>query len=124
MTPKFAAIPDREAYYAQVWDLVRQVPPGQVVTYGQVATLVNPPSGMATRSYRAFGPRWVGSAMARCPADVPWHRVVNAQGKISLRRSGGGGEQRARLEAEGIIFDESGRISLDQYRWHGPEKMS
>jgi methylated-DNA-protein-cysteine methyltransferase-like protein len=120
MTPGYTAIPNREQYFARVWDLVRQVPPGQVVTYGQVAAMVNPPKGIATRSYLAFGPRWVGGAMAGCPADVPWHRVINAQGKISLKRGDGGAEQRARLEAEGVVFDESGRIPLDRFRWQGP----
>ncbi len=50
---------------------------------------------------------------------MPWHRVVNAQGRISLRRSGAGGdlEQRFRLEAEGVAFDASGRIPLGAYRW-------
>ncbi len=120
MTPGYAAIPNREQYFTRVWDLVRQVPPGQVVTYGQVAAMVNPPKGIAIRSYLAFGPRWVGGAMAGCPADVPWHRVVNAQGKISLKRGDGGAEQQARLEAEGVVFDEAGRIPLDRFRWQGP----
>ncbi len=122
MASRYTSIPNREQYYARVWALVRRVPPGQVVTYGQVAAMVNPPKGTAIRNYLAFGPRWVGGAMAHCPEDVPWHRVVNAQGKISLRRSDGGAEQQTRLEAEGVVFDEAGRIALDRYRWQGPEK--
>ncbi len=120
MAKRFVSIPNRDQYYARVWGLVRKVPPGQVVTYGQVAAMVNPPKGIATRDYLAFGPRWVGGAMANCPADVPWHRVVNAQGKISVRPGSGSAEQRARLEAEGVVFDEAGRIDLGQYRWQGP----
>ena len=96
---KFSPVPDKEAFYARVWDLVREVPEGMVVTYGQVAELVEPPQGMLSRQYLAFGPRWVGSAMAHCPADVPWHRVVNAQGKISRRASGSHLRQQERLEA-------------------------
>ena len=122
MAPEYTAIPHRQEYFDRVWDLVRRVPPGRVVTYGQVAALVNPPKGITTRNYLAFGPRWVGGAMARCPEDVPWHRVVNARGMISQRRSGGGSEQRLRLEAEGVVFDERGRIPLDQYRWQGTEE--
>ena len=61
---------------------------------------------------------WVGSAMAACPEDTPWHRVINAQGKISLR-GGGDSAQRVRLEDEGVIFDERGRVNLKEYQWNG-----
>jgi methylated-DNA-protein-cysteine methyltransferase-like protein len=103
----------------KVWELVRQIPPGKVATYGQIAELLPPPQGMEARSYRAFGARWVGGAMAACPDDVPWQRVINSKGEISLRRGGGGEHQRALLEAEGVEFDERGRIDLKRYRWAG-----
>jgi methylated-DNA-protein-cysteine methyltransferase related protein len=77
------------------------------VTYGQVAVWLGRP-----RSARA-----VGGAMGRCPDDVPWHRVVNAQGGISPRaRMSGMLTQRLRLEAEGIPL-RGGRVRLAQYRW-------
>jgi methylated-DNA-protein-cysteine methyltransferase-like protein len=87
--------------------LVRRIPVGRVATYGQVAALLAAP-----RAARA-----VGTAMRHCPAGVPWHRVVNHRGGISLR---GGGEgmltQRLLLEAEGVRFVR-GRIDLRRHRW-------
>ena len=90
-----------------VYALVRRVPAGHVVTYGQVATLLGRP-----RAARA-----VGGAMRRCPDDVPWHRVVNAQGGISRRRHEGSMlTQRIRLEHEGVRL-RRGRVPLSRYRW-------
>lgn len=107
----------RQHFHQQVWEIVRRVPAGTVITYGQVAALAGVPPGVGVEEYRAWGARWVGSAMAACPDDVPWQRVVNSQGKISLRETGGGETQRQRLEAEGIEFDASDRINLKRYGW-------
>lgn len=107
----------KEQFNRQVWEIVRRVPAGKVITYGQVASLAGVPPGVGVDEYRAWGARWVGSAMAACPEDVPWQRVVNSQGKISLRETGGGETQRQRLEAEGIQFDAGDRIDLKQYGW-------
>lgn len=120
MAPGFSSPPDPRAYNAAVWALVRQVPPGKVCTYGRIAALVGPPAGMDPKDYLAFGARWVGGAMAACPEGVPWQRVVNAQGKISLRPRQGGELQRELLEAEGIEFDNRDRIDLSVYAWEGP----
>jgi methylated-DNA-protein-cysteine methyltransferase-like protein len=57
--------------------------------------------------------------MAACPQDVPWQRVINSQGKVSLRSGGGGAHQRELLEAEGVIFDERDRVDLKIYAWSG-----
>ena len=122
-TQRYTSPPGREAFNQQVWALVRQVPPGKVCTYGQIAGLIPPPAGMDPKSYLAFAPRWVGGAMAACPQDVPWQRVINAQGKVSLARQGGQ-EQRELLEAEGVEFDERGRVDLRRYAWAGPEQPS
>ncbi|MBN2525970.1 MAG: MGMT family protein [Deltaproteobacteria bacterium] len=73
----YSSFSNREQYNLSVWAFVKRVPAGKVVTYGQVAKSVSPSPGVAANTYRAFGPRWVGSAMARCPGDVPWQRVVN-----------------------------------------------
>ena len=118
MSPNYASPPDRMAYYSLVWEIVRQIPPGKVATYGQIASLIPPPGGMAERDYVAWGARWVGGAMAACPEYVPWQRVINSQGKISPRR--GSQEQRARLESEGVVFDDHDRIDLARYGWSGP----
>jgi methylated-DNA-protein-cysteine methyltransferase-like protein len=95
--------------YERIYRVVRRIPPGRVATYGQIAEIA-----------KASGPRQVGYALHALPAenDVPWHRVVNAQGRISLR-SGLGGEsfQQALLKAEAVEFDAKGRIDLGRFRW-------
>lgn len=122
MPAKFTSPPDRNQFNAHVWDIVRQIPPGKVTSYGKVAAMIPPPRGMSARDYEAWAPRWVGGAMAACPEDVPWQRVVNSQGKISLRKGGGHLRQRELLEAEGVIFDQKERIDLDRYGWSGPSE--
>ncbi len=114
----FTSPSDPKGFNAQVWDIVRQVPAGKVTTYGQIATMIPPPGEMTLRDYEAFGARWVGGAMANCPEDVPWQRVINSQGKISLRQ--GASTQRDLLEDEGIVFDERHRVNLAVYGWDGP----
>jgi len=109
--------PNQQAYYEQVWHLVRQVPPGKVVTYGQIAQMLPLPMGVEPQDYKTFGSRWVGSAMAACPDDVPWQRVINSQGKISERP--GAERQRQLLEAEGILFVKD-KVDLKVYQWQGP----
>ena len=110
--------PDPQAHYEQVWTLVRQVPYGKVVTYGQIAQMIDPPTGIEPQDYKAFGARWVGDAMAACPTDVPWQRVINSQGKISDRP--GSQRQRRLLEEEGIIFVND-KVDLKRYQWHGTD---
>src|SRR3970040_1968423 len=117
MPAKFTSPPDRDRFNALVWDIVRQVPPGRVATYGQIAALIPPPGGMTLRDYEAWGARWVGGAMAACPDDVPWQRVINSQGKISLRK--GAERQRELLEEEGVEFVKD-KVDLKKYGWRGP----
>jgi methylated-DNA-protein-cysteine methyltransferase-like protein len=117
---RYVSPPKREEFNRKVWELVRQIPPGKVSTYGKIASLLPPPPGMNPKAYLAFGARWVGGAMAACPQDVPWQRVINSQGKVSLRPGSGGSDQRELLEAEGVIFDDRDRVSLKIYLWEGP----
>ena len=114
---RYTSPPNQQAYYEQVWNLVRQIPHGKVVTYGQVAQTLPPPAGIELEEYKAFSPRWVGSAMAACPDDVPWQRVINSQGKISQRP--GAERQRQLLEEEGILFVKD-KVDLKVYQWRGP----
>jgi methylated-DNA-protein-cysteine methyltransferase-like protein len=117
MSP-FSSPHDPIIFKNQVWEIVRQVPPGKVTTYGQIAKMIPPPDDMPQRSYEAFGPRWVGGAMAACAEDVPWQRVINSQGKLSLRP---GAEEQARLlEDEGVEFSASGKVDFERYGWNGP----
>lgn len=118
MSP-LASPPDSANFNRHVWEVVRGIPAGRVATYGQVARLVPLPSSVEPDTYRAFGPRWVGSAMAACPNDVPWQRVLNAKGEISVRP--GAEIQRRLLEAEGVVFDAKGRVDLKRYGWQGPD---
>lgn len=113
---QFSSPPNQQAYYEQVWNLVRQIPPGKVAAYGQIALLLPPPNGVEFEAYKAFGPRWVGGAMANCPDDVPWQRVINAQGKISARP--GAERQRQLLEAEGVVFVKD-KVDMKKYGWRG-----
>jgi alkylated DNA nucleotide flippase Atl1 len=96
--------------------------------------MIPPPDGMDPASYLAISPRWVGYAMRRCASDpanhpddpsqpsIPWQRVINSQGKISLPEgSPEAAQQRIRLEDEGVEFDKLGRVDLRRYRWHGPD---
>ena len=116
---RYVSPPKREEFNHRVWSLVRQIPPGKVCTYGQIAALLGPPPGMDPKSYQAFGARWVGGAMSDCPQDVPWQRVINSQGKVSLRPGGGGAHQRELLELEGVIFDDRDRVDLRVFAWSG-----
>ncbi|HSQ27007.1 MAG TPA: MGMT family protein [Anaerolineales bacterium] len=120
MSPGFTSPPDPHLFRLHVWEMVRKIPVGKVATYGQIAALVPIPAGLSPKDYKAFGPRWVGGAMAACPPDVPWQRVINAQGKISLKRGSGESEQRALLEAEGVVFDERQKVDLKRFGWEGP----
>ncbi len=116
---EFSSPPNPQQYQALVWEIVRQVPPGKVATYGQIAGMIPPPGSLNLKDYEAFGARWVGGAMANCPPDVPWQRVINSQGKISLRP--GAEKQTELLKSEGVDFDEKGRVNFEMFGWNGPD---
>ena len=120
--PRFTSPPKQLDYNIQVWEMVRQIPTGKVCSYGRIAAMILPPNNMDPKSYNAFGARWVGGAMAQCPDDVPWWRVVNAQGKISQRPNAS--HQRELLEAEGVVFDEREKIDLKIFLWDGTNNSS
>ena len=114
----FTSLPLRQRFYDRVWEVVRRIPPGRVTTYGRIASSLRRPPGITLRHFKASGPRWVGQAMAHCPVDVPWHRVINAQGKVSRRARGDGDRlQSELLEAEGVVFDAMGRVDFDVFGW-------
>ena len=120
MAPRYSTPANRTAYFEMVWELVRQIPQGKVSTYGRLASYLPPPAGMSERAYQVRGARMVGGAMAACPGDVPWQRVINSQGKVSQRKGGGGEQQQILLEAEGVRFDERERVDLSNFGWEGP----
>jgi len=99
----------KSSFYESAWELAKRIPDGKVATYGQLATYLG-----SRRAARA-----VGYAMFNIPDDsIPWHRVINSQGYISV----GGHQhrpelQRSKLESEGVEFSKSGRIDLNKWGW-------
>ena len=95
--------------YERIYRAVRRIPRGRVATYGDIADLAGVPG-------RA---RQVGYALHALPAGstVPWHRVINRTGRISLPPEAGGLEQRFRLLAEGVRVDSGGRVRLASHHF-------
>jgi methylated-DNA-protein-cysteine methyltransferase related protein len=112
---RFTFPPNRLDFNLQVWEIVRRIPVGKVMTYGQIGLLIPCPANITPQGYRAFAPRWVGGAMAACPQGVPWQRVINSQGRLSVR--GGAEKQRQLLEGEGVEFDDTERIDLRRFQF-------
>lgn len=102
--------PARETFYDRVYEFVRAVPAGTVVTYGQVALALGAPAAA----------RAVGYALHFLPGDndVPWWRVINVRGEVSFKNRGEAADlQRKLLESEGVPFDAAGKTDLGRYRW-------
>lgn len=108
----------QRVFRKQVYEIVEAIPAGRVMTYGDIAALIPPPEDMPLPTYRRVRARWAGYAMQSCPEEIPWHRVVNAQGRISPRVGHGPHVQRVLLQEEGVAFDDHGRIDLDHLRWY------
>ena len=106
-----AAVPagkELAGYQERVFEIVRRVPPGRVMTYGQLA-------GMLGEGYT---PRTVGFVMHNADDTVPWQRVINSQGACSTGRVILPPDKQQRLlEAEGVEFNARGRCDLARYRW-------
>src|SRR5206468_5650969 len=106
----FSSPPDPAKFDSAVYGLVGSIPPGQVMSYGQIARLLRRPRGVSARTYLGVGARWVGGSLARAPDFVPWQRVIGSDRKISPRPGPGPLLQRRLLEEEGVRFDERGRV--------------
>lgn len=99
-------------FFERVYQVVRLIPRGTVATYGQIAAIVSH-CGAA----RTVG--WALHALSE-GTDVPWHRVINARGQVSLPTHGSDyPTQRILLEEEGVRFDEQGGVDLAAYQWEG-----
>jgi methylated-DNA-protein-cysteine methyltransferase-like protein len=99
-------------FFSRVYRLVSMIPEGKVASYGQIARMLGHPRGART----------VGWALHGLPdgADVPWHRVINSQGRVSTSRLPHDANlQRDLLEAEGVVFDEEERVNWEVYGWEG-----
>ena len=100
-----------EVFTRAVIKIIKCIPEGKVCTYGRIGRLAGKVNG-------ARQVAWILHSSSR-RHRLPWHRVINAQGGISLPKTGGYAEQKARLQAEGIVFDAAGRIDLEKYLWGG-----
>jgi methylated-DNA-protein-cysteine methyltransferase-like protein len=99
---------DEPAYRKRVYDLVRRIPKGKVMTYGSVAIVLG----------EGYTPRTVGYVMRNSPAGVPWQRVINSQGKCSTGRIIlPVNLQQEILDKEGIKFTKAGKCDLNVYQW-------
>jgi methylated-DNA-protein-cysteine methyltransferase-like protein len=88
---------------------IKRIPKGTVATYGQIAAMAGHP-----RAVRAVV--WILHSSS-VKAKLPWQRVINGRGTISLQPGNGFEEQRALLEREGIVFELGGSVDLDRYQW-------
>jgi methylated-DNA-protein-cysteine methyltransferase related protein len=105
---------DSPRYRARVFEIVRRIPEGRVMTYGQMAELLG----------EGYTARTVGFVMHTADDADPWHRVINAQGACSTGRVLLPPDKQQRmLEAEGVTFDARGRCDLGRYRWT-PEELA
>jgi methylated-DNA-protein-cysteine methyltransferase-like protein len=116
----YSSPPDPDAFAEAVWKIVRQIPYGRVAAYGQVAAYIPCPAEVPQAEYEAYRARWAGQAMAKSPPDVPWQRVINAQGKISLKTALQM-RQRHLLESEGVTFDARDKVDMQRFAWSGPD---
>lgn len=108
------ALVETEAYRRPVYELVRRIPKGMVMTYGQIAVVLG----------EGYTARTIGYVMHGSPDDVPWHRVINSQGKCSTGRLTIPIDlQKELLEAEGVEFRPSSKCDLGTYQWW-PEEYS
>lgn len=103
--------PNGDEAAARICGVIRRIPKGWVATYGQVAAM----AGLPRRA------RLVGRVLQQLDptTDLPWHRVVNATGKVSyaLSRNGNDAVQQRLLENEGVEFDDRNRFNLERFRW-------
>jgi len=105
-----------DPFIREVISLIRAIPRGRVATYGQIASLAGDPRGA----------RQVARALHACSdkEGLPWHRVINSRGAISLPPGRGGREQMRRLRAEGVAVNPHGRLDLDVYQWDAGKKRT
>ncbi|PYS71523.1 MAG: cysteine methyltransferase [Acidobacteria bacterium] len=99
---------DNPNYRERVYKIVRSIPSGRVMTYGQIAELLGD----------GYTPRTVGFVMHATPEGTPWHRVLNAQGACSTGNVVLPHDKQQRLlEREGVVFDKNGRCDLQTFLW-------
>ncbi|GAB1471605.1 hypothetical protein MASR2M66_24830 [Chloroflexota bacterium] len=115
-------LPNPQAFYAEVWNLVAIIPRGKVASYGQIAKMLPPPAGVDVETYAEFGALWVSNAVAASPGEIPWQRMVNSKGEITDRDGLEAKRHKLMLEDEGVPFNPRGRIDMKKYGWSGKPK--
>ncbi len=97
------------ADYEPIYDLIREVPKGEVASYGMIASLLP-----------GVGPRQVARALRSAPKGLPWFRIITSSG--AMADHSGAEEQRRRLKREGVAFRKNGSVDWDAHRWRGPSQ--
>ena len=100
-----------EEFTQKVVEIIKSIPEGRVSTYGTIALMAGHPNGarQVTRIIHSMSRKH----------KLPWHRIINAKGLISLPKSRGYEEQKALLQGEGVHFDEKDRVDLKKFLWAG-----
>ena len=98
-----------EPFTQKVIEIIKSIPKGKICTYGTIALMAGQPNGarQVTRILHSMSRKY----------DLPWYRIINAKGLISLPKSHGYEEQKALLQSEGVKFDDKDRIDLKKYLW-------
>jgi methylated-DNA-protein-cysteine methyltransferase-like protein len=100
----------KNSFSERVRKVIKQIPAGKVATYGQIAFIAGNPRGARQVS-------WILHSCSK-KDNLPWYRIINSKGRISLAINQGYNIQKALLEKEGIVFEEDGSINLNLYLWH------
>ena len=105
----------RQPFTARVIELIRSIPKGTVATYGGIAALAGNPRAA----------RQVARILHSCSEmeGLPWHRVVNREGRIAVKTEWNHAEQEERLAREGVVFSGSGRIDLERFLWQPGDSL-
>lgn len=105
---------EEDTFFQKIRDIIKNIPAGKVATYGQIAAYAGNPTG-------ARQVVWVLRSSSQ-KENLPWHRVVNRKGRISLKPGQGYEVQKALLGEEGVTFDSTDTIDFNQYLWRPHEK--
>jgi methylated-DNA-protein-cysteine methyltransferase-like protein len=110
----------RPNFYEQVYKLTQRIPPGKVTSYGRIAQMLGHPHAARAVGYALSALKNPDSNSSYTSATVPWQRVVNSQGRISIHHREQTAQKQARLlREEGVAVDENLRINLEKFLWEG-----
>ncbi len=111
---------EKASFYSQVYRVVQRIPPGKVTSYGRIALMLGRTNAARAVGYALSALSAPDSGEPYTSATVPWQRVVNNKGHISIHHREHATQEQARLlRAEGVVVDAHGRINLQIYLWEG-----